>query len=298
MNVVITGSSGLIGSTLVPLLTRNGHTIRRLVRGARAEGAARWNPDDGSLDTSALADADAVVHLAGESISAARWTPAKKARIQTSRVRGTALLTRALVERARKPMVFISASAVGIYGDRGDEVIDERSGPGQGFLAEVCSQWEAATRPAADAGIRVVNCRMGVVLSGAGGALAKMLPPFRLGFGGDIGSGRQYMSWIAVDDVVGAIQHLMFAETVAGPVNVVAPTPVSNADFTKTLGRVLHRPTRLRLPAFAVRLGLGEVADELLLASTRALPARLTAAGYQFRYPTLEGALRHLLAAG
>ena len=298
MNVVITGSSGLIGSALVPLLTRNGHTIRRLVRGARDAGAARWNPDDGSLDASALADADAVVHLAGETIAAGRWTAAKKARIQNSRVRGTTLLTRALVERDRKPTVFISASAVGIYGDRGDEIIDERSGPGHGFLAEVCSQWEAATRPAADAGIRVVNCRMGVVLSGTGGALAKMLPPFRLGFGGDIGSGRQYMSWIALDDVVGAIQHLMFAKTVAGPVNVVAPTPVSNTDFTKTLGRALRRPTRLRLPAFAVRLGLGEVADELLLASTRVLPARLTASGYQFRYPTLEGALRHLLAAG
>jgi uncharacterized protein (TIGR01777 family) len=297
MNVVITGSSGLIGSALVPLLTRNGHTIHRLVRGARGEGAARWNPDDGSLDASALADADAVVHLAGESIAAGRWTAATKARILNSRVRGTALLTRALVERDRKPTVFISASAVGIYGDRGDEVIDERSGPGHGFLAEVCSQWEAATRPAADAGIRVVNCRMGVVLSGTGGALAKMLPPFRLGLGGDIGSGRQYMSWIALDDVVGAIQHLMFAETVAGPVNVVAPTPVSNTDFTKTLGRVLRRPTRLRLPAFAVRLGLGEVADELLLASTRALPARLTASGYQFRYATLEGALRHVLTA-
>ena len=298
MNVVITGSSGLIGSALMPLLARNGHTIRRLVRGARAEGAARWNPDDGSLDERVLAGVDAVVHLAGETIAAGRWTAARKARIQDSRVRGTGLLTRALVKLDRKPMVFFSASAVGIYGDRGDEVVDERSAAGHGFLAEVCSQWEAATRPAADAGIRVVNGRMGVVLSRTGGALTKMLPPFRLGLGGVIGSGRQYMSWITIDDVVGAIEHLLLADTVVGPVNLVAPDPISNREFTKTLGRVLRRPTILRLPAFAVRLGLGEVADELLLASTRAQPARLTTSGYQFRCPSLEGALRHLLAVG
>src|SRR5262245_23383894 len=298
MNVVITGSSGLIGSALIPLLTRNGHTIRRLVRGARDGGAARWNPDAGSLDDGVLAGADAVVHLAGETIATGRWTAAKKARIRDSRVRGTALLTRGLVALDRKPTVFISASAVGIYGNRGDEVIDEWSAPGHGFLAEVCSQWEAATRPAADAGKRVVNCRMGVVLSGTGGALAKMLPVFRLGLGGVMGSGRQYMSWISIDDVVGAIQHLLLSEIVVGPVNVVAPNPVSNREFTKTLGGVLRRPTSLRVPAFAVRLGLGEVADELLLASTRAQPLRLIASGYQFRYPALEGALRHLLAVG
>jgi uncharacterized protein (TIGR01777 family) len=298
MIVVITGSSGLIGSALMPLLTQSGHTVRRLVRGARDEGAARWNPDDGSLDESVLAGAAAVVHLAGETIASGRWTAARKARIQDSRVRGTGLLTRALVKLDRKPTVFISASAVGIYGNRGDEVVDERSAPGHGFLAEVCSQWEAATRPASDAGIRVVHGRMGVVLSGTGGALAKMLPPFRLGLGGVMGSGRQYMSWIAIDDVVGAIQHLLLAETVVGPVNLVAPGPISNREFTKTLGRVLRRPTMLRLPAFAIRLGLGEVADELLLASTRAQPMQLTASGYHFRYPTLEGALRHLLAVG
>ena len=263
----------------MPRLSRNGHTIRRLVRGARAEGAARWNPDDGSLDESPLAGADAVVHLAGETIATGRWTAARKARIRDSRVRGTGLLTRALVKLHRKPRVLVSASAVGIYGTRGDEVVDERSAPGQGFLAEVCSQWEAATRPATDAGIRVVNVRVGVVLSGTGGALAKMLPPFRLGLGGVMGSGRQYMSWIAIDDVVGAIEHLLLADTVVGPVNLVAPDPVSNREFTKTLGRVLRRPTILRLPAFAIRLGLGEVADELLLASTRAQPARLTASG-------------------
>jgi uncharacterized protein (TIGR01777 family) len=298
MNVVITGSSGPIGSALMLLLTRNGHTIRRLIRGARDDGAARWNPDDGLLDERVLSGADAVVHLAGEPIAAVRWTAAKKARIRDSRVRGTSLLTRALVKLARRPTVFISASAVGIYGNRGDEVVDERSAAGHGFLAGVCSQWEAATRPAADAGIRVVNCRMGVVLTGTAGALAKMLPPFRLGLGGVMGSGRQYMSWISIDDVVGAIQHLLLAETVVGPVNLVAPNPVTNREFTKTLGRVLRRPTSLRVPAFAVRLGLGEVADELLLASIRALPLRLIASGYQFRYPTLEGALRHLLIVG
>lgn len=297
MHVVITGSSGLIGSALMPLLTRNGHTIRRLVRGTRHEGA-RWNPDDGSLDAGALEGVDAVVHLAGESIAAGRWTAARKARIEGSRVRGTGLLTDAVLRLHRKPRVFVSASAVGIYGNRGDEIVDERSAPGRGFLAEVCSRWEAATRPAADAGIRVVNGRMGVVLSRTGGALATMLPPFRLGLGGVIGSGTQYISWISVDDVVAAIQHLLLADAVVGPVNLVAPNPVSNREFTKTLGRVLRRPTSLRLPAFAVRFGLGEVADELLLASTRAQPTRLTASGYQFRYPALEGALRHVLATG
>ncbi len=294
MNVVVTGSSGLIGSALMPLLTRSGHTIRRLVRGSHTEGLARWNPHDGSLDGRVLAGADAVVHLAGESIATGRWTAARKARIRESRVLGTTLLARALVELDRKPAVLVSASAIGIYGDRGDEVIDERSIPGRGFLAEVCSEWEAATRPAANAGIRVVNCRIGVVLSSTGGALAQMLPPFRLGLGGVMGSGRQYMSWIAIDDVVGAIEHLLGAP-VAGPVNLVAPHPVSNREFTKTLGRLLRRPTVLRMPTFALRLGLGEVADELLLAGARVQPARLTASGYRFRHPALEGALGHLL---
>jgi uncharacterized protein (TIGR01777 family) len=298
MKVVITGSSGLVGSALRPALTADGHTIRRLVRGPAAAGEPRWDPDHGVLAPDALDGAAAVVHLAGESIAGGRWTPARKARIRDSRVRGTALLARSMATLARKPKVFISGSAVGFYGDRGDELLDEGSGPGRGFLADICQEWEAATRPAADAGVRVVNIRLGAVLSGRGGALKKMLPAFRLGAGGPIGTGNQYMSWVAIDEVVGAIQHLLLVDTVAGPVNLVAPSPVTNAEFTKTLGRVLRRPTVLRIPAPVLRFLLGEMADELLLASTRVRPSRLLDSGYRFRHPSLEGALRHVLGSG
>lgn len=298
MKVVITGASGLIGSALRPGLTAEGHTILRLVRGPAAGAESRWDPDRGVLDPNALDGADAVVHLAGESIAGGRWTAARKARIRDSRVRGTALLARSMAARGRKPTVFISGSAVGFYGDRGGELLDEGSGQGRSFLADVCREWEAATRPAADAGIRVVNIRLGVVLSGRGGALSKMLPAFRLAAGGPIGTGRQHMSWIAVDDVVGAIQHLLRVETVVGPVNLVAPNPVTNAEFTRTLGRVLRRPTVLRVPAPVLRVVLGEMADELLLASTRVRPARLLDSSYRFRYPDLEATLRHVLGSG
>jgi uncharacterized protein (TIGR01777 family) len=298
MKVVITGSSGLIGSALRPALMAGGHTIRRLVRGPAAEGASRWDPDLGVLDPDALDGADAVVHLAGESIAGGRWTAARKARIRDSRVRGTALLARSMATLDRKPKVFISGSAVGFYGDRGDELLDEGSSSGCGFLADVCQEWEAAARPAADAGVRVVNIRLGVVLSGRGGALQKMLPPFRLGAGGPIGTGSQYMSWIAIDDVVGAIQHLFPVDTVAGPVNLVAPNPATNAEFTKTLGRVLRRPTFLRIPVSVLRFLLGEMADEMLLASARVQPSRLLDSGYHFRNPSLEGALRHVVGSG
>src|SRR5262245_4949397 len=298
MKVVVTGSSGLIGSALVPALTAGGHIVRRLVRRSPAAGEVWWDPVAGALGPGALDDADAVVHLAGESIAAARWSAAKQARIRDTRVRSTLLLARSMAALDRRPKVFVSASAVGFYGDRGDELVDEGTGPGRGFLAEVCMEWEAATGPAADAGVHVANVRLGVVLSRHGGALSKMLPPFRVGAGGPVGTGRQYMSWISIADVVGAIEHLLRIEPLTGPVNLVAPDAVTNGEFTKTLGRVLRRPTVLPVPAFALRLFLGEVADEMLLASTRVRPSRLLDSGYRFRVPRLEAALRNLLGKG
>jgi hypothetical protein len=250
----------------------------------------------GSIDTSGLQGVEAVVHLAGENI-AERWTAAKKANIRDSRANGTRVLCEALTGLTPLPKVLVSASAIGYYGDRGAEVLTEDSASGSGFLAEVCRAWEVATEPAHQRGIRVVRLRFGVVLSAAGGALAKMLPPFRLGLGGTLGSGRQYMSWIALDDAVGAIHHAVVTEPLQGPTNAVAPQPVTNQAFTKALGSVLRRPTLLPLPAFAARLIFGEMADELLLASTRVQPAKLQASGYSFRYPELEGALRHVLGA-
>jgi uncharacterized protein len=297
MNILVTGASGLIGSALLSSLTATGHGVTRLVRAQPKPGekAARWDPLAGTIDTSAFEGVDAVVHLAGENI-AERWTPAKKTAIRDSRVKGTQILCRALAGSASPPRVLVSASATGYYADRGEEILTEASPPGRGFLAEVCRAWEAATEPAQQRGIRVVPLRFGVVLSPAGGALAKLLPPFRLGLGGVLGSGRQYMSWIALDDVVGVIQQAIVSDALRGPTNAVAPRAVTNEEFTKILGRTLGRPTVLPLPAFAARLMFGEMADELLLASTRAEPAKLLASGYQFRYPELEHALRHLLA--
>jgi uncharacterized protein (TIGR01777 family) len=295
MKVVITGSSGLIGTALLPTLRAAGHTVVRLVRGTLARGVARWDPESGRLDPAVLEGADAVVHLAGESIAAPRWTRAKKERIRNSRVHGTALLSRALSALDRKPRIFLSASAVGFYGNRRDEYLDETSAKGRGFLADVCEQWEEAPRAAADAGIPVVTMRMGIVLSQEGGALRKLLTPFRFGLGGTLGAGTQYMSWIAIDDVVGAIMHLLRTSPGAGPVNLVAPEPVTNREFTEALGRVLQRPTVLSIPAFALRAVFGEMADEMLLTSARVHPALLAATGYRFRYSDLEAALRHVL---
>jgi uncharacterized protein (TIGR01777 family) len=298
MNILVTGASGLIGTALGPSLTSRGHEVTRLVRGqSPSEGkSARWDPMAGSIDASALAGVDAVVHLAGENI-AERWTAAKKARIRDSRVKGTQLLCETLTRLPSPPKVLVSASAIGYYGDRGEETLTDDSPPGRGFLPEVCRAWEAAAEPARQQGIRVVHLRLGVVLSAAGGALAKMLPPFRLGLGGVLGSGRQYMSWIALDDVVGAIQHAIVTDALQGPTNAVAPNAVTNQEFTKTLGKVLGRPTAIPLPAFGARLMFGEMADELLLASARVQPTKLLASGYQFRYPELEDALRHVLAS-
>jgi uncharacterized protein (TIGR01777 family) len=298
MKILVTGASGLIGTALVASLTSSSHEVIRLVRGQAnpAEKTAHWDPMAGSIDASALEGVEAVVHLAGEHI-AERWTAAKKTRIRDSRVKGTELLCETLTRLSSPPNVLASASAIGYYGDRGEETLTEDSPPGQGFLADVCQAWEAATEPARQRGIRVVRLRLGVVLSAAGGALAKLLPPFRLGLGGVLGSGQQYMSWIALDDVVGAIQHTLVTEALQGPTNVVSPHAVTNQEFTKTLGKVLGRPTALPLPAFAARLMFGEMADELLLASARVQPTKLTASGYQCRYPEIADALQHLLAS-
>ena len=295
MNVLVTGSTGLIGSALVLSLTAGGHGVRRLVRSQAGEGAVRWDPEAGALDTAALEGMDAAVHLAGENIAARRWTAEQKARIRDSRVKGTRLLCEALARLAQPPKTLICASAIGYYGDRGDEVLREESAPGTGFLPEVCRAWEGAADPARQKGIRVVHLRFGVVLSAAGGALGKMLFPFRMGVGGVLGSGGQYMSWIALDDAAGAIHHALATGALEGPVNGVSPHPVTNQEFTKTLGRALRRPTIFPMPAFAARIAFGEVADALLLASARVEPGRLLATGYAFRYPDLEGALRHLL---
>lgn len=297
MKILVTGSSGLVGSALVPFLTAGGHSVTRLVRSKRGvwEGGAFWNPEMGSIDAGALEGLDAAVHLAGESIAAGRWTAAKKARIRESRVKGTRLLAETLARLNRPPKVLVSASAVGYYGSRGEDPLSEESSPGSGFLAEVCREWEAATAAAAEAGIRVVCLRSGIILSPAGGALQRLLLPFRLGVGGRAGSGRQFMSWVALDDVVGAIHHALITEGLQGPVNAVSPKPVRNSEFSKVLGRVLRRRTALLLPGFAMRLALGQMADELLLTSQRIEPARLLSSGYQFRFPELEGALRHLL---
>ncbi|HVR73880.1 MAG TPA: TIGR01777 family oxidoreductase [Planctomycetota bacterium] len=295
MNILVTGSSGLVGSALVPYLTAGGHRVTRLVRSRPKEGEASWDPDSGQIDAAVLEGLDAVVHLAGENVASGRWTRAKKERIRQSRVLGTGVLVEALARTARPPRAFLSASAVGYYGDRGEEVLREESPPGNGFLASVCREWEAAAQGAAANGARVVCLRFGVILSSRGGALKKMLLPFQLGVGGVLGSGKQYLSWVAIDDILGVIHHILGREDLSGPVNVVAPAPITNFEFTKTLGRVLSRPTFLPLPAFAARLAFGEVADEMLLASARAEPARLAASGHAFAFPGLEGALRHVL---
>jgi uncharacterized protein (TIGR01777 family) len=300
MKVLVTGSSGLIGSALIPYLVVGGHHVVRLLRphspsSTTGVSVIRWDPMEGKIESSGLEDLDAVVHLAGESIAAGRWTAERKARIRDSRIKGTELLCGTLARLARPPKVLVSASAIGYYGDRGAETLREESPPGSGFLADVSRDWESATAAAVRKGLRVCLPRFGVVLSPAGGALAKMLPPFRMGAGGKLGSGRQYMSWVALDDALGAIHQMLNDGELRGPVNVVAPNPVTNFEFTKTLGRVLCRPTFASVPAFATRLAFGEMADALLLSSTRVQPAKLQGTGYRFRHPELEGALRHLL---
>ena len=298
MNVLVSGSSGLIGSALVSLLEERKHRVIRLVRTSppNGSGAIAWDPVAGTVEKTRLEGMDAVVHLAGENIATRRWTKSRKARIWDSRVKGTHHLCRALAQLSHPPRVLISASAVGYYGNRGDEILDESSASGSGFLAELCRYWEAATRPAAEVGVRVVLLRFGVVFSPAGGALAKMLPPFRLGLGGVIGSGNQFCSWIAIEDAVEIIRQAIEDERFQGPVNAVSPHPVTNRELTKTLGRLLHRPTICPLPAFVARAAFGKLADELLLAGARVRPAYLQKMGFPFRYPDLESALRRHLA--
>jgi uncharacterized protein (TIGR01777 family) len=300
MKVLVSGSSGLIGSSLVPFLTSSGHNVTRLVRSKSTSTKADtseivWDFGGREIAPPSLVGLETVVHLAGENIAEGRWSEAKKIRIRESRTKGTQRLCEALARLAHPPGVFICASAIGYYGDRGEEILREDSKPGSGFLPDVCREWEGATATAAQRRIRVVNLRFGVVLSPSGGALAKMLPPFRMGIGGRLGNGKQYMSWIALDDAVGVIHHALVTEALNGPVNAVSPSPVTNLEFTKTLGRVLSRPTLFPVPTLAARMAFGEMADALLLASARVVPVRLQQTGYRFQYPDLEGALRHLL---
>lgn len=295
--IAITGASGLVGTKLATHLGSKGHEIVRVGRGGAKKGTdVRWDPERGEIDAKGLEGCDAVVHLAGESIANRRWSAAQKERIRESRVRGTTLLCETLAKLQRKPSVLISASAIGFYGDRGATVCDEATPAGTGFLPEVCLAWEAATDPAVKAGIRVVNIRIGIVLTRDGGALAKMLLPFQMGVGGVVGSGKQYWSWVTIHDLIAAIDHCLSSSGIRGPVNVVAPNPVTNYEFTKTLGRVLRRPTIFPMPAFAARLALGEMADALLLASANVVPKVLLASGFQFESPTLEPGLRKVLA--
>ena len=297
VDVAITGSTGLVGEALVASLAARGHSVRRLVRRAAGPGEVRWDPQGGTIDAAALAGIDACVHLAGEGIAEHKWSEAQKQRILESRTRGTDLVARTLAALDSRPSVLVSASAIGYYGDRGDEELVETTAPGDDFLARVCVAWEAATAPAADAGIRVVPARSGIILDAHGGALSRMLLPFKLGLGGRLGSGRQYMSWISLDDEVGGIVHALEHPDVVGPMNLTAPTPVTNAEFTATLGRVLRRPTLLPTPLLPLRLRYGaELIQHLLLDSARVLPAALERSGYTFVHQELEAALRHAIA--
>jgi uncharacterized protein len=292
--ILISGASGPIGMALLPSLKARGFEVTRMVRKAAA-GADQivWDPSRPQAPES-VSGFDAVIHLAGESI-VGRWNETKKRRILESRTHGTGHLAEAIAKAKQPPRVFISASAIGFYGSRGDEILREDSSPGEGFAAEVARQWEAATQPAAQAGIRTVQIRIGVVMSADGGALLKMLPPFRLGLGGRLGSGRQWSSWVSVRDVVGAIHHVLDHESLSGPVNTVAPNPVTNADFTGILASVINRPAIFPMPAFVVRLVFGEMGEELFLGSQRVEPFKLKATGYQFQHPDLRNALKDIL---
>lgn len=299
MKVVVTGSSGLIGSALVEALQARGDAVTKLVRRAPNTGEARWDPEGNQIETAALEGQDAFVHLAGVGIGDHRWTEEHKRAVLESRVKGTTLLATTIAGLTDKPKVLVSGSAIGYYGLRGDEVLTEDSEPGTGFLTDVCLPWEAATKPAEDAGVRVVHTRTGIVLSSDGGALKQMLLPFKLGLGGRIGSGQQWWSWVSIDDEIGAILYALDNDTIRGAIDITAPNPVTNEQFTRTLNRVLHRPTLLPTPTFALRAMFGsEAVDEMFLGGQRVVPAKLEATGYAFRHPELEGALRHLLHKG
>jgi uncharacterized protein (TIGR01777 family) len=293
--VLVSGVSGPIGAALLPSLKARGYEVTRLVRGtANGEDQISWNPAQ-PISPEAVSGFDAVIHLAGESI-VGRWTQEKKSKIRDSRVMGTTNLAQTLARAKDKPQVLISSSATGYYGDRGNEVLNEESAPGRGFLPDVCREWEAATKAATDAGIRTVLMRTGVVLSSTGGALGKMLMPFKMGVGGRIGSGRQWMSWIDVQDMVGATHHILKSDLLQGPVNMVAPKPVTNAEFTRTLASVLSRPAIFPMPAFAVKLVFGEMGETVLLGSQRVEPAQLVASGYPFRFSELRASLENIVS--
>jgi uncharacterized protein (TIGR01777 family) len=297
MKLLLSGSHGLVGKALSKSLTKDGYEVINLVRRDRVYGKPEieWHPNKGLLDASQIEGFDAVVHLAGESIASGRWTDEKKRRIRESRVLGTTLLSQALARLSRPPLRFICASAIGYYGSRGDEVLTEESRAGNDFLSEVCVEWERATQPASEKGINTCMTRFGIILDKEGGALEKMLTPFRLGLGGKIGDGKQWMSWIALNDVVSALGFLLESSSMHGPVNIVAPNPVTNADFTKTLGKVLSRPTFLSVPAFAARLAFGEMADGLLLSSAKVESKKLKDEGFKYRFPNLDAALSEVL---
>ena len=296
MDVAITGSSGFVGTALSAALEQQGHTVRRLVRSsAGGPGTVQWDPAAGTIDAAGLAGVDAVVHLAAAGIGDKRWTDARKEVLRRSRVDGTDLIARTVAAMDPRPATLLSASGISIYGDGADAVRTESSPAGEGFLAEVAVAWEAATAPAEAAGVRVAHLRSAVILDPSGGSLAKQLPLFRLGLGGRFGSGEQWLPWISLADEVGAITHLLTSE-LSGPVNVVAPEPVTNGEFTETLARVLHRPSVLPIPRLGPYAVLGkELATQLLYWSVRAVPAALETDGYRFRHPDLESALRDLL---
>lgn len=297
MRVAMSGASGLIGSALCRALVGRGDEVVRLVRRRAASGEAGWDPAAGRLDVAGLSGVEAVVHLAGAGIADRRWSGQRRLELVSSRVDSTALLARSLIGLDPPPRLLMSASAIGIYGDRGDEVLDESSAPGAGFLADLCRRWEQAAAPAAAAGIRTITLRSGIVLSASGGALGRQLPLFRVGLGGPLGSGRQWTSWISMEDEVGAVLHLLDHDGPSGPVNAVAPQPVTNRDFSAALGRALHRPARLAVPAPALRLALGrQLVDEALLSSQRVLPAALQSAGYRFAHPDIDTALVAVLS--
>lgn len=297
LTVAITGASGLVGSNLKHYLTTGGHEVIPLVRDSRKceDGAVYWNPATGEIDATGLERADAVVHLAGTSIASGRWSDARKRSIMNSRVRGTELLARTLADLRGGPRVLVSASATGYYGNRGEETLDETASPGRGFLAEVCRAWEGATKPAERAGVRVVTLRTGIALSPAGGALGQMLLPFKLGAGGRLGSGKQYMSWIDLDDLTALILHVMYTDTVSGPVNGTAPHPVTNATFTSALGRTLGRPTLVPVPGLAVKAAFGELGTEALLWGQRVIPRKAIDSGFTFFYEGVEESMRFQL---
>ena len=295
MKILVTGSSGFIGTALVKFLTAGGHSVISLPRSNFNPESPVWDMDNCIKDLAHNGEKYAVVHLAGENIADGRWSEKKKNKILNSRVRGTKLLAEFFSQTEHKPTVIISASAVGFYGDRGAEILDESSKRGNGFLADVCVNWEDAVNVAAEAGIRVVNARFGIVLSSKGGALKKMLLPFKMGLGGVIGSGEQYMSWLSIDDAVAMIQYVIANDSIHGSVNFVTQNTINNREFIKTLGRVLNRPTIFPLPVFAARLAFGEMADELLLSSTRVFPEKLVDSGYKFQHPDLSQALEHLI---